>query len=53
MDTFKWFCFTILGTVAEVLLFAVFVVWFTGGTDGLVAIGQMVEPVIRAFFSGG
>jgi hypothetical protein len=52
MVTSKWFYITIIiiGLVTEVLGFAGFVVWFTGTTDGLVAIGQMVALIVGAFF---
>ena len=45
----KYLAITIITVVALVLMFSVFVVTYTGSTDGLVAVGQMVALIVEAF----
>lgn len=45
----KYLAITIITVVALVLMFSVFVVIYTGSTDGLIAVGQMVALIIEAF----
>jgi hypothetical protein len=47
--TTKHLCIALNVALAQVLVFAAFVVWFTGNTDGLVAVGQMAALIIDAF----
>ncbi|WP_156614109.1 hypothetical protein [Mycobacterium sp. 852002-51961_SCH5331710] len=50
MDTFsKYLAITIITVVALVLMFSVFVVIDTGSTDGLIAVGQMIALIVKAF----
>ena len=45
----KYLAITVITVVALVLMFSVFVVIYTGSTDGLIAVGQMVALVVEAF----
>jgi hypothetical protein len=47
----KYSAITIIAVVAMALMFSVFVVVYTGSTDSLIAIGQMVALVVGAFRS--
>jgi hypothetical protein len=42
----KWFALMVLGVVAEVLIFATFLVAITGNVDGLAVLGDMVAKII-------
>jgi hypothetical protein len=52
MYALKCLGITIVAVVAEVLVFAGYIVHTTGSTDNLVAIGQMVALIVAAFFGG-
>lgn len=45
----KYLALTIITVVSMVLIFSVFVVIYTGSTDGLIAVGQMIALIVRAF----
>ena len=49
MNGTKYFCIALNVALAQVLAFAVFVVCYTGNTDGLVAVGEMAALIIDAF----
>ena len=48
----KYLAITIIAVVAMVLMFSVFVVIYTGSTDGLVAVGQMIADIVESFMPG-
>jgi hypothetical protein len=45
----KYLAITIITVIALVLMFSVFVVIYTGSTDGLVTVGKMVALIVEAF----
>ncbi|WP_153269177.1 hypothetical protein [Mycobacterium marinum] len=45
----KYLAITVITVVTLVLMFSVFVVVYTGSTDGLIEVGQMVALIIEAF----
>jgi hypothetical protein len=49
VNTVKWFAIMVAVVVGEVLGFAAYVVYLTGTTDGLPAVGYMVAEIITSF----
>jgi hypothetical protein len=45
----KYLALTIVAVVALALAFATFFVIYTGSTDGLAEVGQMLAQIIKAF----
>lgn len=45
----KYLAITIIAVVALVLMFCVFLVMYTGSTDGLLPVGQMIALIVKAF----
>lgn len=45
----KYLAIAIITVVALVLIFSVFVVIYSGSTDGLIAVGQMIALIVEAF----